>query len=62
MYKLLIGLMLLSAVQSLGLTLGDVTDCHSRQCMAKIESASRKVLQINWKPISVFLNEARRFQ
>jgi hypothetical protein len=54
--------MLASAVQSLGLTLGDVTDCHRRVCVAKIERASRKVLQIAWKPISVFPNEARRFQ
>ncbi len=62
MYSLLMKLMILSALVQLGFTLADLKDCHSKPCLRKIEKASHKVLQINWKPISVFPKEAKRFK
>lgn len=60
MYKLLIGLMLVSALHQLGLSLKDFAMCRSRGCAARIERASRRVLQVDWKAISVFPEEAKR--
>jgi hypothetical protein len=63
MYTILVRLiMLLAAFLELGLSLTDVEDCHSRGCLRKIEPASRKVLPIPWKPISIFPEEAKRFR
>lgn len=62
MYSLLVGLMLIVAVTELGLNLAEVSDCRSRACLVRIERRARDALKINWKPISVFPNEARRFR
>ncbi len=56
MYRLLVGLMILSAVFELGITFADFKDQRA------VDAANRKVLKIEWKAISVFPNEARRFQ
>lgn len=59
----LIGKMLLAyALYTLGMSLNDVWDCRSRQCLSKIETAKRKVLKIDWKPILIFPEEAKRFR
>ncbi len=62
MYNLLVKLMLISALIQLGISLKDFSNCRSRECAARIEKASRKVLKIDWKPISVFPEEAKRFR
>lgn len=62
MNKLLIKLMVLAAALQLGLNLSDVTECYSRQCANRLERLSREVLQIDWKPISVWPEEAKRFR
>ncbi len=62
MYNLLIKLMLLTALFQLGISLSDFKKCRSRQCFAQFEKRSREVLRINWKPISVFPEEAKRFK
>ena len=62
MYKILVTLMFVSAVKQLDLKIEDFKNCKSRQCLIKIEKASRKVLNINWKPIEMFPNEAKRFK
>lgn len=56
MYALLVRLMLIAAMLEFGFSLTDLTNPH------KVEAASRKVLTIQWKPISVFPEEAKRFQ
>lgn len=62
MYNLLIKLMVLAALVQLGISLKDFQNCHSGQCMRNIELRSREVLRVDWKPITVFPNEARRFR
>jgi hypothetical protein len=61
MYNLLIKLMVLAALLELGISLADWKGCNSRGCLLKLERRSREVLKINWKPISVFPEEAKRF-
>lgn len=62
MYRLLVILIVASAFQQVGLSFKDFTNCKSRQCLRKIEVASRKVLRVDWKPISVFPKEAKQFK
>lgn len=62
MYSLLIRLMFLSALLHFGISLAEVVTCNSKACVRKIDRASREVLRIDWKPISVFPEEAKRFR
>lgn len=62
MYKLLVALMLFAALSQLGISVSDFRDCHSRACLEMVERKSRDVLKIDWKPISVFPEEAKRFR
>ncbi len=62
MYNLLIKLILLAAIGELGLSFTDISNCNSEQCVKRIERASRDILHIDWKPISVFPEEAKRFR
>ena len=62
MIKLLLTLMLIFAALQAGLSLSEVQNFHSRQCMRALEKASRDVLKIKWRPISVFPDEAQRFR
>ncbi len=61
MIKILFTLMLIAALSGFGMTLSDVRKCRSRACMQTFEKRSRDVLKIDWKPISVFPEEAKRF-
>jgi hypothetical protein len=60
--NLLIRLMLLSAALQLGITAADIAFCGSRECARRIEKASRDVLRLNWRPISVWPEEGKRFK
>lgn len=62
MHGLLVKLMLITALLQLGMSLSSFESCHSRLCLQQIEKHSREVLNINWKPISVFPEEAKRFR
>jgi hypothetical protein len=62
MYTLLVRLMLLAALAQFGISLSSFRDCGSRGCLARIEKASRDVLKVDWKPISVFPEEGKRFR
>lgn len=62
METLLLRLIFITAVIQLGYAVSDFEDCHSRQCAQKIEKAARDVLKINWKPIVIFPEEAKRFR
>ncbi len=61
MCNLLVKLMFLSAAIQLGIQLSDITS-NSRDSKIRIEKASRDVLRIEWKPISLFPREAKRFR
>lgn len=62
MYNLLLRLMLLSTLAHLGLSISDFVTCHSSQCTNKLDNATKQILHINWKPISVWPEEAKRFR
>ncbi len=62
MYSLLIRLMAVAALTQLGISLATFRDCRSRPCFARIEKASRELLRVDWKPVSVFPSEAKRFR
>ncbi len=62
MYNLLVKLMVLAALAQFGMSLLDVERCHSKQCLRTLEQRSRDILNIEWKPISVFPEEAKRFR
>jgi hypothetical protein len=62
MEKLLITLMLVAALVKFGISVSDFRNCHSQQCIQMVEKRSRDVLRVDWRPISVFPEEARRFK
>ena len=62
MENLLVKLMVIAALAQFGLTLSHVESCHSRQCLQQIEKHSRDILSVDWKPLSVFPKEAKRFR
>jgi hypothetical protein len=62
MHSLLVKFMLISALMQFGWSLKTLKSCRSRQCLIQIEKQSRAILKIDWKPISVFPEEGRRFQ
>jgi len=62
MERLLVYAMLLTALSQFGMSISEFTNCHSRACLQTLEKHSRDVLKIDWKPISVFPEEAERFQ
>jgi len=54
--------MLIAALLQFGISLSESEFCWSRQCVQQIEKHSRDVLKIDWKPIVVFPEEAKRFR
>ena len=62
MYDILIKLIITAALIDLGISFSKLEDCSSRQCWTQIQKASRKASHIDWKPISVFTEEAKRFR
>lgn len=54
MYQAFVKRIVISTLLHLGLSFKDV--------LTRREYAKRKVLKINWKPVSVFPEEARRFK
>ena len=61
MYKLWVGLMVAAAFGQLGLSWRDFTECRGRGCLVKLVKARDRVLRVDWKPMSVFPEEAARF-
>ena len=62
MYDLLVKLMLIAGLAQFGMTLAHVETCHSRQCVQELERHSRDVLNVDWKPISIFPDQAKLFR
>ena len=62
MENLLVKLMLIAALTQSGISLSDFRNCHSRSCIQTLEKRSRDVLKVDWKPISVWPEEAKRFR
>ena len=62
MIDLLVRLMFVAALSEFGMTLVQVEQCHSRECLQNLEARSRDVLKIDWKPLSVFPEDSKRFK
>lgn len=60
MNDIIIKILIAAALLDLGFSLKDL-DCRSGQCLAKLQRASLQTTKIDWKPISIFPEEARRF-
>ncbi len=61
MYYIWISLIVSAALLKLGAGFPS-GPCASDKCLWKIQQAQRQVLRIDWKPISVFPEEAKRFR
>ncbi len=62
MESLLGKLFLAYALYYLGMSLTEVLSCRSGNCFNRIEKAKLEVLRIDWKPISIFPAESKRFK
>jgi hypothetical protein len=62
MYNVLIKLIISAALLDLGISISKMEYCSSRECWTQFQQASLKAIQIDWKPISVFSVEAKRFR
>lgn len=62
MYNILIKLIVAAALLELGVTFTHSGDCKSSACRNQLQQASKKVLHVDWKPISIFPEEAKRFR
>ncbi len=62
MYGALVKIYLIAAAIQFGFSLTELESCASRQCVQKLSRASNEVIKINWRPISVFPAEAKRFR
>lgn len=62
METLLVRLIVLAAIGELGLAVFSAGSCMSKACLANIDRESRNIARIDWRPISVFPEEAKRFQ
>lgn len=62
MYGLLLKIILIGAFLQLGISMSDVMTCYSRKCTERIADHSKDILKIDWKPISVFPKEAKKFR
>jgi len=62
METLLLRLILIAAALEFGIAVSDIESCHSEKCCKTMKKASRDVLKIDWKPIVIFEEEAKRFR
>jgi len=62
MNRLLLIAILTTAALQLDLNINEVMIYHKKQCLEKADNAIKKVLKINWKPISIFPKEAQHFR
>ena len=62
MYQLLLKLMLLAALLQLGISVSEIQNCHTRACLKQFEKRARNILNVDWNPISLWPEEAKKFQ
>ena len=61
-YTIIVRLLVVSAFLQLGLNLSRIENCDSRMCMDEIQRSGLRVLKIDWRPIGVFPEEAKRYR
>jgi hypothetical protein len=62
MENLIVKLILIAALMQFGLSLSSYEKCQSRDCLSRFDRLSRDILKVNWRPISIFKEEAQRFR
>lgn len=62
MFKLLLKLALIYMVISTGLTASELLLCRRGFCTDQLEKAARETISIDWRPISIWPEEAKRFK
>ena len=62
MFKVLIQAILASAVLSLGIDLAGVARMNTGERIRFVRAQTLRMARIDWRPISVFPEEARRFR
>jgi hypothetical protein len=62
MYEILIKLIMGAALLQVGRGAVSIRDCSGHACLRRLEQASKGILHVDWKPISVFPEEAKRFR
>jgi hypothetical protein len=62
MNNLLVKLMLIAALAQLGISASDFLSPWPKSFQKSLERKSKEVLQINWKPDSIFLEEANEVE
>ncbi len=62
MFRMFIFMLALATTEGLAVKISNRSQCRSRECLQQIEKQSRDVLKINWRPISMFPDEANRFK
>ena len=62
MDRILVQLIIGAALLQLGISFSKLGDCTSLNCRKEVRRASKDVLKIDWKPISVFPEEAQYFR
>ena len=62
MYDLILKLILISALAQLGFQLSEAELCLTHKCSTRLERASRDILCIDWKPISVWPEIGGKFK
>lgn len=62
MYELLLKLLIVSAILRLGLSYSDFTECCKGHCHGQLIAARNKVLKVDWRPISLWPEEAKKFR
>ena len=62
MYEILLRLILIGALAEFGADLLKTGDCATRSCVSHVRRVALKAAKIDWRPISVFPDQAKRFQ
>lgn len=62
MNNLLVKLYLTAALLQLGISYSDSKSFNPIERLQRVDKESKKVLKINWRPISVFPKEASKFK
>jgi hypothetical protein len=62
MNSILVKLLLISAIGQLGIAAIFERDCITTLCLKNVHAASVAVTKIDWKPISLFPEEMKRFK
>ncbi len=62
MYRLLVRLMVMAALMDLAKAGISLSECTGKGCLKSVEAAQRAVLKVDWRPISVWPEEANRFK